>query len=588
MASDEKSDSIQLEFSYTEDFKKVSVLNISPTKHRQLEAIMTGNSGNSTEVIGLTQVGFGNSQEPTTFQRFHDAEKENKDAAKNTDKESVKRKTTPMKNKAQKVHDALRKHNKRQRLSKWEKDEDTQEKNPPLSPSALAPVQVASPSAPLMQQKGKTLPSPTAISSPFTPSSKVSSSSPSRCVSSISSPAAPGASANPTPQFPIHRQSTDNVVLESEPIGRKNNIYSYFSKQGSSSKLGTKKLENKETEALEEVLRARDSKISSLELELEQLSESLRESTAQLQQRDEESRRAHEEYTEQIQRAQSQFDNYQTKTQLVLVEVLRDLAVLQNKTLEHKLLEDRLNIGRVIPVREGHMVTEMWEEGQLFQDLRRREHRLMKEKDDIDAARKKLTTKKRSSSKDSKKKDDGDTKDHQDDDGFKIPRSMSPAANNFEDLDAMEQEEILRFRSALIKKELFDVKNEEKELLGKKDTVIRLQKLRFDQLNSRFNHQPILHDRYLMMNILGKGGFSEVYKAFDIVELRYVACKIHQLDQSWSADRKKNYTRHATREYNIHKSLHNPRVVQLYDVFAIDLNSFCTVLEYCDGIDLDM
>lgn len=48
-----------------------------------------------------------------------------------------------------------------------------------------------------------------------------------------------------------------------------------------------------------------------------------------------------------------------------------------------------------------------------------------------------------------------------------------------------------------------------------------------------------------------------------------------------------SFTRHALREYNIHKALDHPRVVKLYDVFEIDANSFCTVLEYCDGHDLD-
>lgn len=47
------------------------------------------------------------------------------------------------------------------------------------------------------------------------------------------------------------------------------------------------------------------------------------------------------------------------------------------------------------------------------------------------------------------------------------------------------------------------------------------------------------------------------------------------------------FFRHALREYNIHKALDHPRVVKLYDVFEIDANSFCTVLEYCDGHDLD-
>ena len=47
------------------------------------------------------------------------------------------------------------------------------------------------------------------------------------------------------------------------------------------------------------------------------------------------------------------------------------------------------------------------------------------------------------------------------------------------------------------------------------------------------------------------------------------------------------FYRHAIREYNIQKKLKHPRIVKLYDVFEIDANSFCTVLEYCDGHDLD-
>ena len=45
--------------------------------------------------------------------------------------------------------------------------------------------------------------------------------------------------------------------------------------------------------------------------------------------------------------------------------------------------------------------------------------------------------------------------------------------------------------------------------------------------------------------------------------------------------------RHALREYSIHKSLDHNNIVKLYDVFEIDNNSFCTVIEYCDGNDLD-
>ena len=55
----------------------------------------------------------------------------------------------------------------------------------------------------------------------------------------------------------------------------------------------------------------------------------------------------------------------------------------------------------------------------------------------------------------------------------------------------------------------------------------------------------------------------------------------------WTEDRKQSYIKHVTREYKIHRDMDHPRVVQFYDVFEIDDNSFATVLEYCRGTDLD-
>lgn len=65
---------------------------------------------------------------------------------------------------------------------------------------------------------------------------------------------------------------------------------------------------------------------------------------------------------------------------------------------------------------------------------------------------------------------------------------------------------------------------------------------------SDFVKRPVLNSRYLLMHLLGKGGFSEVWKAMDLVEIREVAVKIHQLKNNWSDAKKANYVKHAARE----------------------------------------
>lgn len=61
-------------------------------------------------------------------------------------------------------------------------------------------------------------------------------------------------------------------------------------------------------------------------------------------------------------------------------------------------------------------------------------------------------------------------------------------------------------------------------------------------LNSRNGYLILIFIlRYLLLMLLGKGGFSEVHKAFDLREQRYTACKVHQLNKDWKEDKKANY-----------------------------------------------
>lgn len=69
---------------------------------------------------------------------------------------------------------------------------------------------------------------------------------------------------------------------------------------------------------------------------------------------------------------------------------------------------------------------------------------------------------------------------------------------------------------------------------------------------SPFVNRPILANRYVLMHLLGRGGFCEVWKVFDLLEERVCAAKLH-----------KHYSA-ARSEYAIHHQLHHPNIVEIY------------------------
>ena len=153
-------------------------------------------------------------------------------------------------------------------------------------------------------------------------------------------------------------------------------------------------------------------------------------------------------------------------------------------------------------------------------------------------------------------------------------------------------------RNNLISFKLNILEKEENEIFQKLNNIEK-RKITYIQEQNLFNQEakctfapqkkeglPLLSGRYQIIGLLGKGGYSEVYKAYDLENHVFVACKLHQLNQNWKEEIKKNYIKHTIRENQIHKNINHPNIVKLYDTIEVDDNSFCTILEFCSGPDL--
>uniref|UniRef100_A0A8C3V364 Tousled like kinase 1 n=1 Tax=Catharus ustulatus TaxID=91951 RepID=A0A8C3V364_CATUS len=259
-------------------------------------------------------------------------------------------------------------------------------------------------------------------------------------------------------------------------------------------------------------------------------------------------------------------------------KLLIEKSTQEKLASREKSMQDRLRLGHFTTVRHGASFTEQWTDGFAFQNLVKQQEWVNQQREDIERQRKLLAKRKPPT-----------TNNSQAPSANSEPKQRKNKAVNGAENDPFyhEQEEIFKLRLGHLKKEEAEIQAELERLERVRNLHIRELKRINNEDNSQFKDHPTLNERYLLLHLLGRGGFSEVYKAFDLYEQRYAAVKIHQLNKSWRDEKKENYHKHACREYRIHKELDHPRIVKLYDYFSLDTDTFCTVLEYCEGNDLD-
>ena len=237
-----------------------------------------------------------------------------------------------------------------------------------------------------------------------------------------------------------------------------------------------------------------------------------------------------------------------------LIKTLRQLEEKKRQELKARLFNDSFRLGRVTMVRSGTRFQEYWEDGQEITQTKKQLESVVKQKEALEKQKKKMKK-----------------------------------LNN-EELSAT-----MPLRIALLMREEIELKEKLDKLEIEKNIHIQdcrrmaeEDSAKYSKSTSDYEAWPVLHGRYLLLSLLGKGGYSEVYRAYDLFEHIDLAIKFHELNPSWSEVTKANYIKHALRENKIHRELNNPRIVKHYDTLEVDNNCFCTVLEFCPGEDLNM
>ncbi|XP_048094442.1 serine/threonine-protein kinase tousled-like 1, partial [Alosa alosa] len=281
-------------------------------------------------------------------------------------------------------------------------------------------------------------------------------------------------------------------------------------------------------------------------------------------------------------------------------KLLIEKSTTEKQACREKSMQDRLRLGQFTTVRHGASYTEQWSDGYAFQKLVKQQEWINQQREDIERQRKLLAKRKPPTSSNSQsptpnsepKQRKTKTVNGADNDPFlkpSLPQLLTIAEYH-------EQEEIFKLRLGHLKKEEAEIQAELERLERVRNLHIRELKRINNEDSSQFKDHPTLNERYLLLHLLGRGGFSEVYKAFDLFEQRYAAVKIHQLNKNWREEKKENYHKCVCilppaccwliLNTDTDTNLSNCMDVVFIDVF-ICVYRFCTVLEYCEGNDLD-
>ncbi|CAI7992311.1 Serine/threonine-protein kinase tousled-like 2, partial [Geodia barretti] len=216
-------------------------------------------------------------------------------------------------------------------------------------------------------------------------------------------------------------------------------------------------------------------------------------------------------------------------------ELLIKKCTAERAEQRERVAKNQHRLGHFQMQRQGAQFAEVWVEGLRYKELMEGQEKLSHQREELERQRKALS-KRRPPSGGTATSGRSQSPAQPSKSGFVKPQVACLSPEEYQ-----EKEELLKLRQSSLKKEEQQLQVEVEVLERERNLHIREMKRVAAEDASRFSSNPTLASRYLLLQLVGKGGFSEVFKAYDVKEQRYVACKIHQLSSDWKEEKKANY-----------------------------------------------
>ena len=113
------------------------------------------------------------------------------------------------------------------------------------------------------------------------------------------------------------------------------------------------------------------------------------------------------------------------------------------------------------------------------------------------------------------------------------------------------------------------------------------------EINNYFarNRWGVFLGRYVVLELIGYGGFGEVFRGYDVEGGREVAIKLNVVERGEEEGERAfaSRVRHIEREVEIHKGLDHRRIAKYYETYKFyeqEKVFVVSTMELCSGVDL--